>query len=274
MAFGGALGEEVSTDLTAVAVRLRPKKQLPEAKDLQGWFVAGGKPVAVTAVDQGRAEILIVVDSEARKRIEHMQHLRGSVGSPDSAPAELDRFQIKPGKDYQMRFIWPSARQVIGAGLTADLFDATRTYTPQEASLLYYLQRAHPLKEDAAMAQRLADAAAVAGLQALAANRPRAVLVVLGDQPKDSSRYDAETVRHYLDSIRVPLVVWSLKGPKSPAAGWGEVEDVSTYTKLQSALERLEENLQAQRIVWIEGGHLPASVTLAPAAAEVLEPAR
>ena len=29
-------------------------------------------------------EILIVVDSEARKRIEHMQHLRGSVGSPDS----------------------------------------------------------------------------------------------------------------------------------------------------------------------------------------------
>ena len=68
------------------------------------------------------------------------------------------------------------------------------------------------------MAQRLADAAAVAGLQALAANRPRAVLVVLGEQPKDASRYDAETVRRYLESVRVPLVVWSLKGPKSPAA--------------------------------------------------------
>jgi hypothetical protein len=274
VAFGGALGEEVSTDLTAVAVRLRPKKQLPEAKDLQGWFLAGGKPAAVTAVDQGRAEILMVVDGEARKRIEHMQHMRGDRGSADTRPAELDRFQIKPGKDYQMRFIWPSARQATGAGLSSDLFDASRAYTPQEASLLYYLQRARPLKEDAALVQRFADAAAVAGLQALAANRPRAVLVVLGEQPKDSSRYDAETVRRYLESVRVPLVVWSLNGPKSPAAGWGEVEDVSTYSKLQSALERLEENLQAQRIVWVEGGHFPAAVTLSPAAAEVLEPAR
>jgi hypothetical protein len=274
VAFGGALGEEVSTDLTAVAVRLRPKKKLPEAKDLQGWFVAGGKPVAVTAVDQGRAEILMVVDGEARKRIEHMRHMRGNLAAADTGPAELDRFQIKPGKDYQMRFIWPSARQATGAGLSSDLFDASRVYTPQEASLLYYLQRARPLKEDAALVQHLADAAAVAGLQALTANRPRAVLVVLGGQPKDSSRYDAETVRRYLESIRVPLVVWSLEGPKPPAAGWGEVEDVSTYSKLQSALERLEENLQAQRIVWIEGGHFPAAVTLSPAAAEVLEPAR
>jgi hypothetical protein len=65
-----------------------------------------------------------------------------------------------------------------------------------------------------------------------------------------------------------------LNGPKSPAAGWGEVEDVSTYSKLQSALERLEENLQSQRIVWVEGGHFPAAVTLSPAAAEVLEPVR
>jgi hypothetical protein len=274
VAFGGALGEEVSTDLTAVAVRLRPKKQLPGAKDLQGWFVAGGKPLAVTAVDQGRAEILMVVDSEVHQRIEHMQHMRGDHGSADTRPAELDRFQIKPGKDYQMRFIWPSARQATGAGLSSDLFDASRAYTPQEASLLYYLQRARPLKEEAALVQRFADAAAVAGLQALAANRPRAVLVVLGEQPKDSSRYDAETVRRYLESVRVPLVVWSLKGPKPPAAGWGEVEDVSTYSKLQAALERLEENLQEQRIVWVEGGHFPAAVTLSPAAAEVLEPAR
>jgi hypothetical protein len=274
VAFGGALGEEVSTDLTAVAVRLRPKTKLPDAKDLQGWFAAGGKPLSVTAVDQGRAEVLMVVDGEAHKRIEHMQHMRGNVGSTDAAPAELDRFQIKPGKNYEMRFIWPSARQATGAGLTSDLFDASRAYTPQEGSLLYYLLRARPLREDAARMQRLADATAVAGLQALAANCPRAVLVVLGEQPKDSSRYDAETVRRYLESIRVPLVVWSLKGPKSPAAGWGEVEDVSTYPKLQSALERLEDNLQAQRIVWVEGGHVPAAVTLSPAAAEVLEPAR
>lgn len=274
MAFGGALGEEVSTDLTAVAVRLRPKKQLPEAKDLQGWFVAGGKPVPVTAVDQGRAEVLIVIDGEAHNEIERILRMRGNLGSSDMAPAQLDRYQIKPGKDYRMRFIWPSARQSAGAGLTADLFDASRVYTPQEASLPYYLQRARPLKEDAALAQRLADAAAVAGLQALTANRPRAVLVVLGKQPRDSSRFDAETVRLYLESIRVPLVVWSLKGPKSPAAGWGEVEDVSSYSKLQSALERLEENLLAQRVVWVEGGHLPAEVTLSPAAAEVVEPAR
>ena len=277
IAFGGALGEEVSTDLTAVAVRLRPKKKLPEAKDLQSWFLADGKPVTVTGVDQGQGQLLMIVDVDARKRLVRMQHQRsGNLGSEPEQPgsAGMSRFHMTLGKDYQMRFIWPAARQATGAGLTSELFDASPDYTAQDGGLLYFLERAHPKNPDAVIVQRLADAAAVAGLQALAANRPRAVLVVLGDEPKDGSRYDAEAVRRYLESVRVPLVVWSLGNRKTVPPGWGEIEDVSTYSRLEAAFEHLERNLQDQRIVWVEGGHFPAAITLSPAAAEVLEPAR
>jgi hypothetical protein len=186
----------------------------------------------------------------------------------------MRRYHMALGKGYQMRFIWPSARQATGAGLTSELFDASLDFTGQDGGLLHFLERAHPKNPDAILTQRLADAAAVAALQALAANRPRAVLVVLSEKPKDSSRYEAEAVRRYLESVRVPLVVWFLGDPKALPAGWGEAEDVSTYSKLETAFKHLEENLEAQRIVWVEGGHFPAAVTLSPAAAEALEPAR
>jgi hypothetical protein len=113
---------------------------------------------------------------------------------------------------------------------------------------------------------------AVAGLQALAGNRPRAVLLVLGYGPKDASRYDAGTVQHYLESVRVPLAIWSLGERNSPAVlAWGGAEEISSLAKLQDAFTRLDNLLAIQRIVWIEGSHLPRTITLSPAAAEVVE---
>jgi hypothetical protein len=76
----------------------------------------------------------------------------------------------------------------------------------------------------------------------------------------------------------VPLFVWSLERPKkkNPALDvWGPVEDVSSISKLHRAFGRLESELESQRIVWVEGSHLPQSITLAPEAAPLeLLPAR
>jgi hypothetical protein len=110
----------------------------------------------------------------------------------------------------------------------------------------------------------------VAGIHALAGNRPRAVLLVLGYSPKDVSRYDAGAVSRYLESVQVPLAVWSV-GDSKLLAGWTGAEEVSTVTKLEAAFTRLRDNLATQHIVWIEGRHLPGAVTLSPAAAEVVE---
>jgi hypothetical protein len=267
--FGGRLGGEVSADLTAVPVRLRPGKTLPPPAGLQGWVLAGGKPAPVAAVEEGPVQLLIVRDGEARQPLEGYDRQKAGT-SLVAGMNELRRFQMVLGKDDQMRFIWPSARSFSGPGVPAELFDASRDYTGKDGGILWLLGRALPETEK--YDQRLADAVAVAGLQALAGNRPRAVLLVLGYEPHDFSRYDPATVRHYLGAVRVPLVVWSLGGKDSfGARPWGDAEDVSSAAKTQSAFERLTALLNTQRILWIEGSHLPGEITLSPAASEVVE---
>jgi hypothetical protein len=115
---------------------------------------------------------------------------------------------------------------------------------------------------------RIADAVAVAGLQAMAQNRRRAVLLVLAGGEKDASRYDPTTVRRYLESLRVPLFVWTLgkPAPGSTAAAWGPSEDVSVVRNLYRAVAELRERLDSQRIVMVDGRLLPQSITLSPKA--------
>jgi hypothetical protein len=74
-------------------------------------------------------------------------------------------------------------------------------------------------------------------------------------------------VRRYLESIRVPLFVWSLYGKDAAAAqAWGPVEDVSSLARMGDAMARLRAELDAQRIVWLDGSHLPQAIALGAAA--------
>ena len=266
--FGGRWGDEVSTELTAVPVRLRPGKILPTAAALQGWVLTDGKPVPVAAVEEGPAQLLIVRDNEARLALEAYDRQRAGK-SLQAGVSERLRFQLTLGKDDQIRFVWPSAKSFTGQDVPAELFDASRDYTGKDGGLLWLLGRSLPQTDKTD--QRLADATAVAGLQALAGNRPRAVLLVLGYNAKDASRYDAGAVRHYLESVRVPLIIWALDKASLAAMAWGGAEDISSLPKLESTFKKLDDELAWQRILWVEGSHLPAAISLSPAAAEVME---
>ncbi len=139
--------------------------------------------------------------------------------------------------------------------------------TVNDGGMYWFLTNSR-LIENKTPERRIADAVAVAGLQATAENHRRAVVLVLGgDMVRDVSNYDPATVRAYLQSIRVPLFVWSLYGPSSAAAKvWGKSEDISNTLKLEKAVAKLRAELDSQKIVWIEGRHLPQAVTLSPAA--------
>ena len=65
-------------------------------------------------------------------------------------------------------------------------------------------------------------------------------------------------------TIRVPFFVWSLKSlPTQPLAkDWTTVEEVSSVTKLEKAVEKLKTELAAQRIVWVQGRYLPQDIAL------------
>ena len=294
LVFGGRYGDQVATELTAVPVRLRPGKVLPPPERMAGWFHAGGRPATVAAVEEGPAEILVVRDlalstvfekllaEGSRSRpVPNMRggSIRGSMrrgpnSGFSSGQRRLDdrRFSMTPDKDETVRFVWPVPRVVSASGQTAVIFDMSQNFVARDGGILWFLARFLPWEEDPAR-QCLADAVAVAGLQALRANHRRAVLLVLSEHSSDASRSSPALVRRYLDAIRVPLFVWTLDDAAAPAAvAWGGAANVSTVGKMQKAFNRLQEELKPQRIIWIDGRHLPQSIELSAEAAAVVDP--
>ena len=108
------------------------------------------------------------------------------------------------------------------------------------------------------------DAVAVAGRGVAQRNRRRAVVLILGENPTDVSGLSAKLARQYLATVHVPLVVWSTDPQGGWAqAGWGEPRDISSVTLLEREVKALTALLDRQRIVWLEGFHLPQMISLA-----------
>lgn len=278
--FGGKYGSAVSTDLTAVPLRVRRGK-LTEAS-LRGRLFAGGHPLAVAAVEKNPAEVFVVRDLGADEAIAELGKVKKrrtvqGQGMNQRLSIEHDylRYEIGLRREDEVRFVFPVPRRYTASGQRAELFDWSRAFTLRDGGMHWLLTRIEAQSRPPGD-QRLSDAVAVAAIQALSGSRPRAVVLVVGSAPEDASRCDPATVRQYLASIRVPLFVWSVEKPAeknaeiSPAlAAWGKVEDVSTLSRLRAAVARLRDELESQRIVWVEGTHLPQSITLAPGEAEV-----
>ena len=274
--FGGQYGSQVSYELTAVPVQVE-RGRLPQPEAMRGWLLANGQPLTVTAVDQDPGEVIVIRDLGASEALKDLGEVRPRRTQDPSGAVRTERdylkFEIGLRKDDEIRFLWPVPRTFSGTGLPAELFDQSRAFTLQDGGLHWLLTRLDATETPGK--QRLADAVAVAGLQAMAGSRPRAVVLVLSGSPEDASRYDPATVRRYLASIRVPLFVWAVeKGTaESPAlAAWGKVEDASNLNRFRSAVARLRDTLEAQRVVWVEGTHLPQSISLAPTAAGIQLP--
>ena len=116
--------------------------------------------------------------------------------------------------------------------------------------MIWLLTRAYSGRFDENAPRMFADAAGVAGLDAITGGNRRAVVVVL-DHRTDGSSHDPASIRGYLSTIGVPLYVWSLTGPRPELAGWGEIDDISSPAKLKDAVERLHTDLETQRVAWL-----------------------
>jgi hypothetical protein len=272
--FGGVYGE-IDKDLTAVPVRLRGKNAKLAASALQGRLAAGGEPLNVVDVELGPGRVVVVNVPGSNRLYDRFFWSRGRVelgrgsGAVASVPPALAgmKTEMRFDEETVLRLLSPAARRFAGAGVASELFDSSRDFTRQDGGLLWLLARSSIDTGANPGVPRIADSVAVAGLQAAAGNGRRAVILLLSDTETDASRYDAANVRRYLAAIRVPLHVWSLYGPKAPGvAGWGGAEDISTLQKLYRAFEKVEADLRSQRIAWVEGRHLPQTVTISPGA--------
>jgi hypothetical protein len=266
--FGGLESSVARSELTAVAVRSASPEKILAAGDFEGALLREARPLQVVAVEQGPAVVCVVRGPSVAQALKSL----GTGGRTTTVQMggrllpqfdrDASRNAMSLEKEDHLRFIWPMPRSGKGAP-GAQLFDRSRDFAGSDAGVAWLLTRVeHPDQHPAEV--RLADAAAVAGLEATASGSRRAVVLVLGDETADRSRHSPASVRKYLETIRVPFTVWSLKSPeKQPLAkSWGAVEDVSSAGRLEKAVERLRADLASQRVVWVQGRHLPQEITL------------
>ena len=227
--FGGVT-EEMPAELTPIVVRLKANGRT----DLERCFTIDGRPVAASAVEEATVSLLFVRDPDnataasqllARRELNRRPMPELAFHIPDAAP----------------RFVWPVAQGAAGADMFATSGDFEET-----SGIRWLLGR---VVGPAAAKPRMTDAVAVAGSESLQLGRRRMVVLVLGRE-QDASRYRPATVRRYLQSIGVPLRVWSLTGGARDAQ-WGEVENVSSPESLRDAVDRLRRDLSRQRVVWL-----------------------
>ncbi len=283
LVFGGTFGDQVATELTALA--FTAGKRPPKPERMAGWLRKGDETLEVAAVDRGPLNLLIVrersvttfdglqqvfldyrgQDLQARTEVMGFGGRQRRPGMPGRPPAPAPAVLAKGDR---VRFVFPTTgREQVRVGLGAAPLATEQV--PVSADVIDYgplfdqLTTAFWEKEEApAERQQLADAVAVAGVVAAAGDRRRAVLLVTSGAARDESRFSPATVREYLRRLGVPLVIWSVAAEEGAPSPWGETVDVSTYARMKQALKDLRKMLAPQVVVWVEGAHLGHEIEL------------
>lgn len=272
MIVGGPSRVDARSELSAVPVSLDAGVSLPEADALSGWLESGGVPLEVAAVEEGPVDVVVVGERSARNALEQLGVRRSrrsrreravtpaTAGVAPDAPAE-------PDVDTRLLFLWPVATVSTQSAMVANSFLATPFVEDERLDHAWLKKRHGGWPAWAGTSERLADAVAVAALTAAEGNRRRAVVLVLGPAAKDGSLLTPEEAARFLGRIGVPLHVWSIgEAPSPEVPRWPAVRTIATSADLGAAVRDLFAEAGRQRIVWVEGGHLPQDVELGPLA--------
>lgn len=256
---GGMDRDYASAELTAVPVVLTDREALPPVSELSGWFVRDGEPLHVVAAEEGPADIVFLVDPQA-----------------DPVLGQIDRkksryFAFRSRNDFQLPeesfgyFVIPAPSKTGDSPYAGFPMAGPATRADGGFVRLYSVAVEGVSGRDP---QYLPRAAQITGLGAIWNGRRRAVVWVLSSpSPRDAA--SLEPARRYLTALNVPLFVWRVSSgsPRSKPAP-GEL-DASTPANLDKAISGLSKALSRQRIVWVEGRHLPQSIALSVQAAGI-----
>jgi len=250
IAFGGDVGDAAGSGLTAVAVRLTGSKA-PDISDLRDAFRGPSGPVVPVSIEKEGATVLLV-----RHPIHDEAHRRLGTANRDF-PLPFD------GGD-EVGYVWPVSIAPEDGSVQSELFEFIGPFGEADPGYAWLLTHVRRVGDLSSPPYRFADAVAVAGLQACSAGRRRAVVLVEGEERRDTSQFSPGQVEDYLASLGVPLRLWSLL--RNSSSRWKDrrVEDISSYPDLSNAVRRLKEELARQRIVWVSGAWAPGSVSLVP----------
>lgn len=256
--FGGRYGSRVATELTAVPIVVEGPS--PTLADITGAFRVRGEVVTPAAVEKAGSRVYLVRDQAAVAELRHVQVAQDRVQrwhgpsrkGLDVVPASREQdqlhFVVANPTLRRDRFLYPTS-----SGISIQ--------HPDVGWLVTHLVNRH----SAIRGQRPTDAVAVAAVQAAASGAPRAVVLVLSEDPRDKSRYHPEEVQRYLHWLRVPLFVW-ITG-SAPKPEWGTAWTIGSARELRRAEKALFDELSRQWVVWLEGNHMINEVELVGTAA-------
>jgi|GEM_PF-475646 len=285
VAFGGALSDEVNTRSSGIPVILAggpagggPVSPAEAAAGLASRRPgAGGAPLRALAFEGGEADVVAVVEASAAAELAALRQRFRADGTGAREP------EAAAGLEAGDRFtlVDPTPRAAAPAGGDRhDLFQASPPRFASQGGLVWQLTHVF---FPPSPGQHLADAVAMAGMQAAAGSRPRTVLLILGPEARDDSRFTPQEVRRYLDRLRVPLAVWWLEREgreldrrerrqaaldrdqrrmrkRAFATAWSGVEEVTSFRDLVRSAERLRQRVGEQRVLWVDGLHLPTEI--------------
>jgi hypothetical protein len=246
---GGAAGYTAESEITPIVVKGSTQTASEDC------FTSGGSPVRIAAVEKGEGLVIVIRDPDPREGLLALIMAR-SMGALN-AQSLRKMVSLDPGT--WMRLLWPVAeRSTTASHLPAILFPIAADVAAADAGILWMLTLSpkEPIADNAA--RRIGDAVGVAGLNAMTGPHRRAVVLVLSHY-KDAGTNSAAASRNYLASIGVPLFVWSPTGPRPDLRDqWGDIEDVSSPSKLQAAAQRLKGEIDSQRVAWVAADPLTA----------------
>ena len=285
VAFGGALSDEVSSQSTGIPV-IPVDGPVPTPDRAADGLAARrpGSPHGTTtplralAFESGEADVVAVVEASAAAELAALRERfrADGTGARESEAAA----GLEAGDRFTLVDPTPRATTTHTGGDPYDVFQASPPRFASQGGLVWQLTHVFfPPSPD----QHLADAVAMAGMQAAAGSRPRTVLLVLGPEARDDSRFTPAQVRRYLHRLRVPVAVWWLEREgreldrrerrqasldraerqarkRAFAAAWGGVEEVTGFRDLVRSAERLRQRLGEQRVLWVDGLHLPTEI--------------
>jgi hypothetical protein len=220
----GSYPESAEASLHAIPISVPPgpiAKELQEKLSSEGWKVHG--------VERGTSVVSFVVQ-----------------------PFSLAEWQAKPAETHAARALAgpkPADRLVEVAAnemLTSISYGPS---TPNRAAdwlgglLRISLAPSHRF--------RMADAVAAAGFALGGSSGRRAVVLILGDPVEDLSAISVDDARRYLRETLVRLIVWRVGSAASD--GWPEGTRISSPTDLVRQSNLLPDELDRQKIVWLEG---------------------
>ena len=246
---GGSARDEAVTELTAVAVEVETGRELPPPEGLAGWLEKDGVPLEAAAVEEGPAELVFVAEGSVLERLRKTFRFR-TVPLASGLPPDLG-----------YRFLWPVGAMTAQSAMVSNVYPVTRRLSRADGAVSWVADRRLVWPAWSRKGQRIADAVAVAALVAAEGERRRAVVLLLGPEAEDGSLLTPAEATAFLGSLNVPLQVWSIGARPSPeAARWPAGKTVTSARQFEAAVASLLEGVVRQRVVWVEGGHLPQSI--------------